>query len=184
MHGKNCFAVGVSLAIWFLFVVLFTNDGQAAEPSQDDPVLGPGSSRIQVAQTAAPTMEPTLPSPPSPKKPHPTTGVPGRSMTRSLEPFAQGDPKAGAKIFNSLRCASCHGESGMGQGPAAKAMKIKASDWTDKTAMSKLPDKFLKAIIMKGGTAVAKSKRMPAYSKKLKPAELEDLVANIRSFAK
>ncbi len=100
------------------------------------------------------------------------------------EAFAEGDSMAGAKFFKSLRCASCHGKDGKGQGPAAKAMKLKASDWTDKAVMEKMTDDFLKDIIAKGGKAVNKSTRMPGYSKKLKPADVVDLVAYIRSFSK
>ena len=102
----------------------------------------------------------------------------------SGQAFAKGDSKDGAKFFKSLRCASCHGKDGKGQGPAAKAMKIKAADWTDKATMEKMTEDFLKDIIAKGGKAVNKSKRMPAYSKRLKSAEIADLVAYIRSFAK
>ncbi len=102
----------------------------------------------------------------------------------SGEAFAQGDSDSGAKFFKSLRCASCHGKDGKGQGPAAKAMKIKTSDWTDKVVMEMLKDDFLKDIIGKGGKAVSKSKRMPGYSKKLKPEDIQNLVAYIRSYAK
>jgi len=176
MRYKNFLAVTVILAILFLFSVLVTNKTLAAEPSQHLNLLDSGSAQLQLAQS-----DTSILSPPSPEKPTATTGVQGRIMTRG---FPQGDPKAGAKFFKSMRCGSCHGETGMGQGPAAKALKVKASDWTEKTAMSKLTDEYLKAIIMKGGTAIAKSNRMPAYSKKLKPAALEDLVAYIRSLAK
>ena len=102
----------------------------------------------------------------------------------SGEVYAEGDFMAGAKFFKSLRCASCHGKDGKGQGPAAKAMKLKASDWTDKAVMEKMTDDFLKDIISKGGKAINKSKRMPGYSKKLKPADVVDLVAYVRSFSK
>ncbi len=102
----------------------------------------------------------------------------------SEKAIAEGDSEAGAKFFKSLRCASCHGKDGKGQGPAAKAMKIKTTDWTDKAVMEMLKDDFLKDIITKGGKAVNKSKRMPGYSKKLKPADVVDLVAYVRSFSK
>ncbi len=102
----------------------------------------------------------------------------------SGEAFAEGDSMAGAKFFTTLTCSSCHGQDGNGQGPAAKAMKLKASDWTDKAVMEKMTDDFLKDIITKGGKAVNKSTRMPGYSKKLKPADVVDMVAYIRSFSK
>jgi cytochrome c oxidase cbb3-type subunit 3 len=102
----------------------------------------------------------------------------------SGEVFAEGDSEAGAKFYKSLRCGSCHGKDGKGQGPAAKAMKLKAADWTDKAAMEKMTDSFLKDIIAKGGKAVNKSKLMPGYSKKLKPADVTNMVAYVRSFVK
>ncbi len=98
--------------------------------------------------------------------------------------FAGEDSKAGAKTFKSMKCASCHGKDGKGQGPAAKAMKIKAADWTDKAAMSELKDQYLKDIISKGGKALKMSKRMPGYQKKLKSGDLENLLAYIRSLGK
>ncbi len=105
-------------------------------------------------------------------------------LLMSEKAIAEGDSEAGAKFFKSIKCAACHGKDGKGQGPAAKAMKIKTADWTDKAAMEMLKDDFLKEIIGKGGKAVSKSKRMPAYAKKLKPEDIQDLVAYIRSFAK
>ena len=105
-------------------------------------------------------------------------------LLMSEKAIAEGNSEAGAKFFKSLKCAACHGKDGKGQGPAAKAMKIKTADWTDKAAMEIVKDDFLKEIIGKGGKAVSKSKRMPAYSKKLKPEDIQDLVAYIRSFAK
>ncbi len=105
-------------------------------------------------------------------------------LLMSEKAIAEGDSEAGAKFFKSLKCAACHGKDGKGQGPAAKAMKIKTADWTDKAAMEMLKDDFLKEIISKGGKAVSKSKRMPAYSKKLKPADVVNLVAYVRSLAK
>ncbi len=105
-------------------------------------------------------------------------------LLMSEKAIAEGNSEAGSKFFKSLKCAACHGKDGKGQGPAAKAMKIKTADWTDKAAMEMLKDGFLKEIIGKGGKAVNKSKRMPGYSKKLKPENIQDLVAYIRSFAK
>ncbi len=100
------------------------------------------------------------------------------------EAFAQGDPKVGAKLYKSLKCGSCHGKDGKGEGPAAKAMKLKTADWTDKTAMAKLSDEFLKDIITKGGKALNKSTRMPAYGTKLKSVDVENLLGYLRSLTK
>ncbi len=179
MQYKIFIAVVVSLANLFLLGALSSSGSQAAEPSQNGSVPDVSSGRLQLAQSA-----PSSSMPPTPEKPYPHTGVQGRMMTRGLKYIYQGDPKVGADFYKSLKCASCHGKDGKGQGPAAKAMKLKASDWTDKAAMENLTDDFLNEIIANGGKAVNKSNRMPAYSKKLKPAEVADLVAYVRSFAK
>ncbi|MEE8075546.1 MAG: c-type cytochrome [Candidatus Binatia bacterium] len=179
MQYKIFIAVVVSLANLFLLGALSSSGSQAAKPSQNEAAFNFIPGRIQIAQST-----PSSSMPPTPEKPYPHTGVQGRMMTRGFKDIYQGDPKVGAEFYKSLKCASCHGKDGKGQGPAAKAMKLMASDWTDKAAMEKLTDDFLNEIIANGGKAVNKSNRMPAYSKKLKPAEVTDLVAYVRSFGK
>ena len=76
----------------------------------------------------------------------------------------KGIPRRGPSSSNHSSVPPVTGKDGKGQGPAAKAMKIKTTDWTDKAAMEMLKDDFLKDIINKGGKAVNKSKRMPGYS--------------------
>lgn len=81
MRNKNSFTVVPSLAILFFLSVWFVDANLAAEPSQDNPVLDPSSGWIQLAQSAASTSKP-----PSPEKPHPTTGVQGRSTGLCTSP--------------------------------------------------------------------------------------------------
>ncbi|PON17974.1 hypothetical protein C2W62_10325 [Candidatus Entotheonella serta] len=55
--------------------------------------------------------------------------------------FAQGDVDAGAKAYETLKCAKCHGDDGKGAGPTVKKLiekgkDIEMHDWTDKAFMS------------------------------------------------
>jgi cytochrome c oxidase cbb3-type subunit 3 len=101
------------------------------------------------------------------------------------EALAQGDAKAGAQVYNEQKCARCHGDAGKGDGPTAEKLKgkIEILDWTNKAAMSKLTNDFLAEITSKGGKAVGKSAIMPSYGTKLENAQIQNLVAYIRSLA-
>ena len=98
--------------------------------------------------------------------------------------MAAGDAAAGKATFMAQKCDKCHGESGKGDGVAAKALKLELADWTSKDAMAKMSDADIQAIIQKGGKAVGKSAKMPAYGSKLNDTDVGNLVAFIRSLAK
>jgi mono/diheme cytochrome c family protein len=98
--------------------------------------------------------------------------------------MAAGDAAAGHTVFTAQKCNTCHGEGGKGDGAAAKALKLDLVDWTSKDAMAKMSDDEIKAIIQKGGKAVGKSPKMPAYGSKLSDTDVDNLVAYIRSLAK
>ena len=74
-------------------------------------------------------------------------------IARAAQAAAKGDAKAGLEIFKK-QCLRCHGEHGKGDGPAAKLLKTKPADWTDKARMSKLTENDLFTVISKGGVAV------------------------------
>ena len=92
------------------------------------------------------------------------------------------DRAQGKKLY-SMYCANCHGESGKGDGPAAKSLPVKSADHTNGALMNQISDKVLLEIISKGGNAAGKSAFMPAWGGQLKEKELLDLVAYIRSLA-
>jgi len=75
-----------------------------------------------------------------------------------------------ARIFKA-KCAVCHGAGGKGDSPAGKSMGV--ADFS-KVAASK-SDAELKVVIEKG------KNKMPAYGKSLKPAEIDGLIAYIKS---
>ena len=86
------------------------------------------------------------------------------------------------KVLYKTNCAGCHGESGKGDGPGAGVFKPPPRDHTDKAYMSTLTDKQLADVIKMGG-AIRGKPLMPS-NPQLKDAELEALVAYVRSLAK
>ncbi|MFQ5913854.1 MAG: c-type cytochrome [Nitrospinota bacterium] len=95
----------------------------------------------------------------------------------------EGDPKAGKKTYGVL-CASCHGNSGKGDGPAAATLPTKPADHTDGKRMHALSDQFLFDIIKGGGASLGKSPLMPPWGAQLKDQEIRNVVAYIRTLAK
>ncbi len=91
-----------------------------------------------------------------------------------------GDPEQGKKLYGQY-CATCHGESGKGNGPAAAALNPKPRDHTDKEYMSKLSDDDLLKVIKNGGASVGKSPIMPPWGPTLNDDQLKDVIAYVRT---
>ncbi|MDT4897098.1 MAG: hypothetical protein QOH25_2175 [Acidobacteriota bacterium] len=88
---------------------------------------------------------------------------------------AQGAREAAA-IFRS-KCASCHGKDGR-----AKTLKAKfnsARDLTDAGWQERVTDERIFNSIANG-----RGSKMPAYGEKLSDAQIESLVAHVRSLKK
>lgn len=81
----------------------------------------------------------------------------------------------GGEALYKTKCAACHGADGKGQTSMGKANNIRDLGSAD---VQKQTDDELAGIISNG-----KSK-MPAYGKSLKPEQVKDLVAYIRSLKK
>ena len=96
---------------------------------------------------------------------------------------AAGDAAKGLDLFKQ-NCAACHGESGKGDGPAAASLNPKPRDFSDKAVMSGIDDKKIVEIVQKGGAAVGKSALMPPLGAALNEAQIQDIVAYIRTLAK
>jgi cytochrome c oxidase cbb3-type subunit 3 len=90
------------------------------------------------------------------------------------------DAEQGKKLYGQF-CASCHGQSGKGDGPAAAALNPKPRDHTDKETMSKLSDDELLKVIKNGGASVGKSPLMPAWGASLKDEQIQDVIAYVRT---
>jgi len=81
---------------------------------------------------------------------------------------------AGAALYKT-KCAACHGPDGKGETAIGKANKLRDLGSPE---MQKQTDVELTAVIENG------KGKMPAYGKSLKPEQVKDLVAYVRSFAK
>ncbi len=92
------------------------------------------------------------------------------------------DPENGKKLFTQF-CASCHGTSGKGDGPAAAALNPKPRDFTDKALMSQKTDERLFSVIKNGGAANGLSPLMAPWGSVLKDDQIRDVIAYIRTLA-
>ena len=97
--------------------------------------------------------------------------------------MASGDVNKGKASFDQL-CATCHGASGKGDGPAAAALSPKPRDLTDTKYVSGLKDDYIKKLVKEGGQAVGKSPLMPAMGGALKDDDIENVVVYVRSLGK
>jgi mono/diheme cytochrome c family protein len=93
------------------------------------------------------------------------------------------DVEQGKKLYGQY-CATCHGQSGKGDGAAAAALNPKPRDHTDKEYMSKLSDDDIFKVVKNGGASVGKSPLMPAWGPTLKDDQIQDVVAYVRTLSK
>jgi len=93
-----------------------------------------------------------------------------------------GDVKAGRELYVRY-CATCHGESGRGDGASAASFASKPADLTDGHLMNALPNEFLHNIIMHGGPAEGLSPGMPPMSAYLGADQVRQVIAYVRSTA-
>src|SRR5262245_16486024 len=82
------------------------------------------------------------------------------------------------QIIFKKHCQMCHGEKGMGDGPAGKRLNPKPYDFTDKAKMAKLTDEDMLKQITKGAGP------MPAFERKLKPEERWMVLHYVRTFSR
>jgi cytochrome c6 len=80
-----------------------------------------------------------------------------------------------AEATYKAKCAACHGPDGKGETSIGKANKLRDLGSAE---VQKQSDADLTGILTNG------KNKMPAYGKSLKPDQIKDLVAYIRSFAK
>ena len=93
-----------------------------------------------------------------------------------------GDPKKGAETFKTM-CASCHGETGKGDGAAAAALNPKPANFTDPARAASVTDEYVYKMIKDGGAANGKSPLMVAWGPALGDAKVRDVAAYVRSLA-
>jgi len=76
-------------------------------------------------------------------------------------------------------CQGCHGETGKGDGPAAKFLKGKLPDLSDKTTLAGRTDADVHDVIAKGKKGEGGT--MPPFDRRLKDPEIQDLIDFTRS---
>lgn len=91
----------------------------------------------------------------------------------------------GAKQMYDFYCAQCHATDGKGKGiNVTKDIATTPRDFTNKVDMAKRTDEDLRTVIKGGGPSISKSALMPPWSSTLSDADVEQLVAYVRKFAK
>jgi mono/diheme cytochrome c family protein len=98
-------------------------------------------------------------------------------------PLTYTDPTSGRKMFDAY-CASCHGRSGKGNGPAAPAMKVPPTNLTLLSAQhgGKFPETHV-VLAIKGDSqaSVHGNKEMPVWGQAfLSLAQMDEKSAQLR----
>jgi len=103
---------------------------------------------------------------------------------------AAGDPAKGKVIFTT-NCSSCHGESGKGDGPVGAALNPHPRDFTKAefkfdAAKDGKPgsDAALTNVIKNGAAAYGGSPLMAPWGGTLSDADIQNVIAYIRTFHK
>lgn len=110
----------------------------------------------------------------------PAVEIPPQAVNRAA-PLRSGQQEARA-LFASF-CATCHGTSGRGDGPAAQGLSVRPRDYTDRAWQASMTDAAIAKIIVEGGAAVGKSPLMPASPQLgVKPEVVRELIEHIRGF--
>ncbi|MDZ7789128.1 MAG: cytochrome c [Xanthomonadales bacterium] len=98
----------------------------------------------------------------------------------TAQPALAADAAAGEAKFKQL-CATCHGPSGQGDGPASAALKPAPRDLSDSEWQESVDDEHIRTVIRDGGPAVGLAPLMTAFGHSLNDSDLDNLVAYIRS---
>jgi len=103
-------------------------------------------------------------------------------ITLAVQPGDSESVKNAKTTWSSL-CATCHGQTGKGDGPAGQALTPKPRTFADGEWQASVTDEHIRKIIAEGGPAVGKSAAMPgAPHLKNDPAAIDFLVRVVRSF--
>ena len=100
-------------------------------------------------------------------------------LTNPLE----GDPDAiaaGEEIYTT-NCATCHGENGKGDGPAAAGLDPQPADFTDQAMMMDMSDGYLFWRVTEGGAFEPFNSAMPPWGQSLTEDERWQVISYIRT---
>ena len=96
---------------------------------------------------------------------------------------AASSKQAPAAAYHSF-CASCHGDTGTGNGSGAVAFNPRPADFTDCAKMKMRSDEFLYQVVAKGGSAEGLSRNMPGWSEAFTDSQIHGLVEYVKSFCR
>jgi mono/diheme cytochrome c family protein len=133
---------------------------------------------------APPKSAERAPAPPPAEAPDPPPAPPAPAKapdTPSAESAAvETDAEAGKADYH-IYCASCHGETGAGDGPVAQALNPKPARHNDGAYMNPLKDDYLFKVIKFGGASVGKSPMMAPMG--LSDQQVRNVIAFMRTLA-
>jgi len=103
-----------------------------------------------------------------------------RTGTETKASVVRAKFEEGKVVFNE-RCAVCHGDQADGEGPMAKTISPpKPADFR-REEYATMPVDSIRAVVVKGGAALGRNPRMPAWGEELSDEEIEAVVAFVRS---
>lgn len=89
---------------------------------------------------------------------------------------------AGAELF-ATNCATCHGETGEGDGPAAAGLDPKPATLSDPDMMANMTDAYIFWRITEGGVEEPFNSAMPAWGPSFTTDQIWQLVSFLRTLA-
>ncbi len=104
------------------------------------------------------------------------------ALAVAIQPASAADVEAGETKFKQL-CATCHGDDGRGDGPAARALRPAPRDMSDAEWQEEVTDDHIRLVTEKGGPAAGLAPTMTAFGHALDEDDLDNVVAYIRSLA-
>ncbi|GAA0750601.1 c-type cytochrome [Ideonella azotifigens] len=161
---------------------LLSNAGQRLNPAWVDAFLhdpqqlgtvNMPKARLRMDQVAALAQYVLNPPPAEPASPAqaPAAGTPPKALDASA-------PR-GALVYRVV-CSQCHGVDGDGRGINARFLSVEPRNHRG-PEMDKLGDEHLYRVIRYGGTAVDKSALMPSWASVLNDAEIQDVIAYLKT---
>jgi mono/diheme cytochrome c family protein len=122
------------------------------------------------------------PAPPPAERPAPPAPAKIPDTPSDQSATVEADATAG-KADYQIYCASCHGETGMGDGPVAQALNPKPARHDDGAYMNPLTDAYLFQVVKFGGASVGKSAMMAPLGGSLSDQQIRNVIAFIRTLA-
>jgi cytochrome c553 len=112
-------------------------------------------------------------------------GEPAADAPATSEPAASSAPAPAAfdaaATFNTV-CATCHGTTGMGDGPAGIALDPRPASFSSPEFWETRDDEHIFTVIKEGGAAVGRSPLMVAWGASFTDDQIRELVEHVKSF--